>query len=100
MTDIQQRPGTDWATELDHTEDEYGAHAPEIWDDLRERCPVAHGDAHGGVWMPTRHEDVSAIAHDTENWTSEGVVVGPFKPVGLAPMGYAPPITSDPPFHA
>ena len=99
MTDVATPAPIDWATELDHTEDEYGARAPEIWDDLRERCPVAHGTAHGGVWMPTRHEDVVAIAHDTENFTSEGVVVGPFKPVGLAPMGYAPPITSDPPFH-
>jgi cytochrome P450 len=28
------------------------------------------------------------------------VIVGPYKPAGLAPVGYAPPITSDPPFHA
>ena len=31
---------------------------------------------------------------------SEGVIVNRWKPSGLAPMGYAPPITSDPPFHA
>jgi cytochrome P450 len=98
MTDLQQ-PTRDWATDFDHTSDDYAQAAPEIWEDLRGRCPVAHGDAHGGVWMPTRHEDVSAIANDTEHFSSEGVIVSIFKPLGLAPMGYAPPITADPPFH-
>lgn len=99
MTDLEQPPTRDWATEFDHTSEDYAAHAPEVWDDLRERCPVAHGDAHGGVWFPSRHQDVSAIANDTEHFSSEGVIVSVFKPEGLAPMGYAPPITSDPPFH-
>ena len=98
MTDLQE-PTRDWATDFDHTEEAYAQHAPEIWDDLRQRCPVAHGDAHGGVWFPSRHEDVSAIANDTEHFSSEGVIVSVFKPEGLAPMGYAPPITADPPFH-
>jgi len=100
MTDVHVAPTPDWATEFDHTSDAYAAVAPEVWDELRSGCPVAHTDAHGGVWMPTRHADISAIAHDTENFSSEGVIVNVFKPEGLAPMGYAPPITSDPPFHA
>jgi len=40
----------------------------------------------------------NAIANDTENFSSEGVIVSIFKPENLAPMGYAPPITADPPF--
>ncbi|CAN5190854.1 hypothetical protein BH20ACT3_BH20ACT3_00520 [soil metagenome] len=100
MTDVRHDTTPDWATEFDHTSDTYAASAPEVWDELRESCPVAHSDAHGGVWMPTRHRDVAAIAHDTESFSSEGVIVNVFKPEGLAPMGYAPPITSDPPFHA
>ena len=100
MTDLQGEPTTDWATEFDHTDPKYAARAPEIWDELRERCPVAHSDRYGGVWLPTRHADVAAIAHDTEHFSSEGVIVGPWKPENLAPIGYAPPITSDPPFHA
>ncbi|MCB0978270.1 MAG: cytochrome P450 [Acidimicrobiales bacterium] len=91
--------GIDWATEFDHTQESYAQNAPAIWDELRERCPVAHTDAHGGVWLPTKHADVTAIAHDTENFTSESVVVSQFKPLGLAPAGFAPPITSDPPYH-
>jgi len=90
----------DWATDFDHTHPDYAARATEIWDDLRGRCPVAHSDRFGGVWLPTRHADVAAIAHDTEHFSSEGVIVSPWKPEGLAPAGYAPPITSDPPFHA
>jgi cytochrome P450 len=91
---------TDWATEFDHTDPEYAQHAPEIWDDLRGRCPVAHTDKFGGTWLPTRHADVAAIAHDTDHFSSEGIIVNPWKPEGIAPIGYAPPITSDPPFHA
>ena len=100
MTDLQHAPAPNWATEFDHTSDAYAAVATEVWDELRETCPVAHSEAHGGVWLPTRHEDIAAIARDTENFSSEGVIVNVFKPEGLAPMGYAPPITSDPPFHA
>lgn len=100
MTDLQNAPAPNWATEFDHTSDAYAAVATDVWDELRETCPVAHSEAHGGVWLPTRHEDIAAIARDSENFSSEGVIVNVFKPEGLAPMGYAPPITSDPPFHA
>lgn len=100
MTDLQSAPMPDWATEFDHTKEAYAQRATDVWDELRGTCPVAHSEAHGGVWLPTRHEDVTAIANDTENFSSEGVIVNVFKPDGLAPKGYAPPITSDPPFHA
>lgn len=96
MTDLQSPPSRDWATDFDHTKADYAADAPAIWDELRATCPVAHTEAHGGVWLPTRHDDVAAIAHDTENFTSEGVIVSIFKPEGIAPKGYAPPITADP----
>ncbi|MCD9622406.1 cytochrome P450 [Rhabdothermincola salaria] len=100
MTTTDKAPVADWATDFDHTHPEYAAHAPEIWDDLRERCPVAHSDRFGGIWLPTRHADVEAVARDTDHYSSEGVIASPFKPEGIAPRGYAPPITSDPPFHA
>lgn len=92
-------PVTDWQTDFDHTDPAYAADAPAVWDELRTTCPVAHSERFGGMWMPTRHEDVSAIAHDTEHFSSRGVVVSVFEPDTPAPVGYAPPITSDPPFH-
>jgi cytochrome P450 len=100
MTDTTRPPVTDWATDFDHTHPDYAQRAPEIWEELREQCPVAHTDRFGGAWLPVRHEDVTAIARDTDHFSSEGVIVSDFRPEGLAPMGYAPPITSDPPFHA
>jgi cytochrome P450 len=99
MAAPERCPVTDWATDLDHTDPEYAARAPEIWSELREACPVAHSQRFGGMWIPTRHEDVSAVAHDTEHFSSRGVIVSVFEPDTPAPVGYAPPITSDPPFH-
>lgn len=92
-------PVEDWATDFDHTDEEYAARAPQIWAELREQCPVAHSPRFGGTWLPTRHADVAAIAHDTDHFSSRGVIVSVFDPVDPAPVGYAPPITSDPPFH-
>ena len=93
-------PVADWATDFDHMHPAYNANAPEVWDELRERCPVAHSPRYGGTWLPVRHEDVSAIAYDTEHFSSEDVVVKRIKPTGESrPYGGAPPITSDPPFH-
>ena len=100
MSDPQHPPVKDWATDFDHTDDGWSADPFPIWDELRSTCPVAHSDRYGGVWLPTRHEDVAAIAHDTEHFTSRSVVVTNYRPPDLAPRGIAPPISSDPPFHA
>ena len=89
----------DWATDFDHADPYYNAHVHEIWDDLRGRCPVAHSPAYGGTWLPVRHDDVRAIAYDTDHFSSEGVVVSTTKAEGTAPLGGAPPITADPPAH-
>jgi cytochrome P450 len=93
-------PVTEWAADFDHTDDVWAADPYPIWDELRSACPVAHSDRYGGVWLPTRFEDVSAIAYDTERFTSRSVVVSDFRPPAMfEPAGVAPPITSDPPYH-
>ena len=92
-------PVTDWATDFDHGDPEYNRRAHEIWAELRGRCPVAHSDRYGGTWLPVTHEHVRRIAYDTENFTSRSVVVSTVVPDDQAPVGGAPPITSDPPFH-
>jgi cytochrome P450 len=92
-------PVTDWATDFDHTDPAWAADPYPIWAELRERCPIAHSDRYGGVWLPTRHEDVAAIAYDTEHFTSQSVIVSEGRPMIPAPQGIAPPISSDPPFH-
>jgi len=92
-------PVTDWATDFDHADPEYNLHAHEIWADLRATCPVAHTDRYNGAWLPVTHADVTRVAYDTENFTSRSVVVNTGEIVAEAPIGGAPPITSDPPFH-
>ncbi len=99
MTDTPRAPVTDWATDFDHTHPEYAQRAPEIWNELRTTCPVAHTDRFGGAWLPTRHADVSEIAKDPKRFSSQGIIVTDWRPDVPAPVGYAPPITSDPPFH-
>ena len=54
------------------------------------------------MWVPLTHDTVNEVAYDTENFTSRAVVVSVGRPGDLAmpaPIGGAPPITSDPPFH-
>jgi cytochrome P450 len=93
-------PVTDFATDFDHTDEAWVADPFPIWDELRRTCPVAHSDRYGGVWLPTRHEDVAAIANDTEHFSSRSIIVTEHRPPDfLAPEGIAPPISSDPPFH-
>jgi cytochrome P450 len=99
MTGSIYGPVTDWATDFDHADPEYNKNAHAIWDDLRERCPIAHTDRYLGAWLPVTHEAVHAIAYDTEHFTSRGVIVSTARPPMNAPVGGAPPITSDPPFH-
>ena len=96
-------PVEDFATDFDHTDPAWVADPFPIWDELRQSCPVAHSERYGGTWLPTTHEAVAAVAYDTEHFTSRSVVVSEVKPGGMdlpAPIGIAPPITSDPPFHA
>jgi cytochrome P450 len=98
------KPVQSWETDWDHADPAYNQNAPQIWDQLRGTCPVAHTDRYGGAWLPVTHADVSAIARDTDHFSSEGAVLANRPPreewVSLAPIGAAPPITSDPPFHA
>jgi cytochrome P450 len=94
------QPVTDWATDFDHTDLQWAADPFPIWDELRSSCPVAHSDRYGGVWLPTRHDDVAAIAYDTDHFSSSGIIVTDDPQFMGPPVGTAPPITSDPPFHA
>ena len=99
---MNRSPVTDWSTDFDHTDEVWSDDPYPIWDDLRQRCPVAHSERFGGTWLPITHELISQVAYDTDNFTSRAVVVSEQRPGPddlPAPIGGAPPITSDPPFH-
>jgi cytochrome P450 len=86
----------DWANDFDLFDDDFVRDPYPIYDELRQSCPVAHTTRRGDTWMPTTYDDVAAVAHDTEHFSSRnvGVVDGP-----TGNFLVAPPITSDPPFH-
>jgi cytochrome P450 len=95
-------PVSDWAHDFDHADPAWVADPYPIWKELRQTCPVAHSDRYGGAWLPVTHEFVSEVAYDTEHFTSRSVVMNELRPGPddlPAPIGTAPPITSDPPFH-
>jgi cytochrome P450 len=99
-SEIITGPVSDWATDFSHLEPEWSADPYPIQDELRKRCPIAHTNRFGGGWLPTRYEDVAAIAYDTERFSSRSIIMGNFRPPhDIAPVGGSPPISSDPPFH-
>ena len=92
-----------WATDYDIFDPAYIADSFAIWDDLRQTCPIAHSDRYEGSWLPTRYEDVTAIARDVEHFSSSNVSVVP-PPRGERANGGilsagVPPISADPPTH-
>ncbi|MGR6919111.1 cytochrome P450 [[Actinomadura] parvosata] len=99
-SEIVTDPVSDWAADFSHVDPVWAADPYPIQDELRRRCPIAHTERFGGAWLPTRYEDVAAIAYDTDRFSSRGIVVSNVRPPReLAPMGSVPPISSDPPFH-
>jgi cytochrome P450 len=95
-------PVLDWAHDFDHTDPVWVADPYPIWDDLRQHCPVAHTDRYGGAWLPVTYDLIREVAFDTRHFTSRSVVVSERRPGPgdlPAPIGIAPPITSDPPSH-
>ena len=93
-------PVRDWTSDFSHLEPEWAADPYPIQDDLRRRCPIARTERFGGGWLPVRYEDVAAIAYDTDRFSSRSIIMSNFRPPReLAPVGGAPPISSDPPFH-
>ncbi|GAA3155785.1 cytochrome P450 [Nonomuraea salmonea] len=100
VTDPVTDPVGDWATDFSHVDPVWAADPYPIQDDLRGRCPIAHTERFGGVWLPTRYEDVASIAYDTDRFSSRAIIVSNVRPPKeLAPVGAVPPISSDPPFH-
>jgi len=99
-------PVRDWATDFDVMDPRYLKDPFSIWAELRPTCPIVHTDRRKSSWMPLRYDDVTAIAHDIEHFSSLKVAVipgdededpadfeGPNLEYGL------PPISADPPLH-
>lgn len=89
-----------WATDYDVVDADFVRDPYPVYEELRGQCPVAHTDRWGGSWMPTKYDDIVAIAHDVEHFSSIKVGVIPDLSGGPDPFPAGlPPITSDPPVH-
>jgi cytochrome P450 len=95
-------PVSAWESDFDVLDPQYVADPFGIWDALRRTCPIAHTERRGSTWLPTRYEDVTAIAHDIDHFSSLEVAVIPFEgeepEEPVLPYGL-PPISADPPLH-
>jgi cytochrome P450 len=92
---VEMPPVTDWVHDWDWLDPQWGPNAIEIWNSVREVCPMATTERYGRAHMPVTMEAVSQVAHDTEHFSSWRVSVA--RPD--SPRRPAPPITSDPPDH-
>jgi hypothetical protein len=88
----------DWATQFDHFDPQYATDPYTIWATLRDECPVARSEKFRGMWIPTRHADIEAVARDTDTFSSKSPLVAEFG--SMSEFGLqVPPISSDPPYH-
>jgi cytochrome P450 len=105
MTTLEENSGpvNDPTTDFSIFDPEFVRDPYPTMSEIRESaCPVAHSDRWGGSWLPTRYDDVVAIAQEHEIFTSREIIVTP-RPPGQVEGPYAgvaaPPISSDPPDH-
>ncbi len=78
----------------------YIADPAPVWQRFRKECPMAHSDSHGGSWLPSRYDDVTAIARDVDTFTSsKGVSVIEVPERRATLTQGSPPIDADPPLH-
>ena len=108
MTDAPEScPVHDWASDYDIFDPDYVRDPVPVWDELRERCPIAHTTRWGGSWLPTRYEDLQKMVKMVPALSSRSSVVVPPAPelreilVAEAKKygSESPPITADPPEH-
>src|SRR3546814_10266391 len=77
-TDVEEDygPVTDWATDFDLMDPDYVVHPEQRWTEQRNGgCPIAFTERRQRTWLPVRYEDLSAIAHDTDRFSSRDIVV-------------------------
>jgi hypothetical protein len=72
---VEAKPVTDWVNDWDWLDPAWGPDAVEIFNAVREQCPVAMTERYGRAFMPVTMKAVAAIANATVNFSSEWVSV-------------------------
>lgn len=82
--------------------DDFDPHVEETFDSphveyrrMREQCPAAWSNAHGGFWALTRYDDIVAAVTDNDRFITSKINVIPNMSLGKR----RPPLGKDPPEH-
>jgi cytochrome P450 len=79
-------------SDIDHHAPYFVQHHYEIYDKLREKCPIAHSTAHGGFYFFLGYDEVFSAYHDLDTFSSGRERSTPV-PMTLIPLD------ADPPMH-
>ena len=60
---------------FDHHDVEFMQDPLSSYAGLREQCPVAHSDQHGGFWIITTYDDLHEVYFDTDHFSSFVVTI-------------------------
>ena len=94
-------PVSDVTTDYDMFDADYLRDPFTAWAEMRDRCPIAHTDRYGGSWLPTKYDDLQAMAKMVPELSSKSPIVidMPEALVKDDATGYnaAAPISADPP---
>jgi cytochrome P450 len=80
---------------FDQFDPEFEANYYDVANELRQRCPVAHSEAHEGFWTFSRHTDVERGFTDGERYTTVPTVTIPVNPAAVPIL----PLQADPSVH-
>jgi cytochrome P450 len=80
---------------FDHTVEGYEKDVVARYSRLREHCPVAHSDRHGGFWLISKYDMIIDILRQTEIFASGDGVMLPAPPFPVRAI----PTESDKPLH-
>ena len=89
--------------DFDHHSESYAVGSPEIFEEFREKCPVAFSPSHNGFWVLSRYADVADVARNPTVFSSRrDPGEGPHRHQGLLIPeipGVLGALESDPPIH-
>lgn len=80
---------------FDQFDPEFEENFFDVANELRQRCPVAHSDAHGGFWTFARNADVQAGFSDDLVYTAVPTVTIPVNPTAVPIL----PLQAEPDVH-
>jgi cytochrome P450 len=96
-------PGSDRSIDLDIFDPDYTRDPAPVWRELQQKCPIAHTDHGGGMWIATKYDDAQTLVKKTSVLSNRQVSIAPMREDSDLLADYHsemnPPITKDPPDH-